>query len=68
MSYPKYVQIISTKDKRTQSAVSEYVALGQLDRTVKTKEDREAWENLWQEFVHSDKWTLAITFITKYGI
>lgn len=68
MSKQSYIQIIKTKDKKTQSAVSEYVALAELDQTIKTKEDREAWELLWKEFLNSNKWFYAITFIHEYGV
>ena len=68
MSYQKLVQIIKTKDKKTQEAVSEYVALAQLDRVVKTPEDRITWEQWWHEFLNSDKWILAISFIQEHGI
>jgi len=68
VSKNSYLQIISTKDKKTQTAVSEYIALAELNRSVETQADRDAWETLWQEFLHSEKWTLAIAFINKYGI
>lgn len=68
MSKQTYIQIIKTKDKKTQSAVSEYIALSELNQTVKTKEDREAWEMLWKEFLNSNKWIYAITFVQKYGV
>ena len=67
MSKSNVFQII--KDDKTRIAVSEYIALGELDRTaVKTKEDREAWEELWHEFLNSKMWILAIVFIQKHGI
>ena len=68
MSRNSYLQIIRVQSDKTQKAVSEYLALRELDRTVKTQADRDAWEELWHEFLHSDKWIIAITFINKYGI
>jgi len=68
MSKTSIFQIIKTKDNKTKQAVTEYVALGELDRTITTKEDRIAWEQLWKEFVASEKWLYAIVFIREYGI
>ena len=68
MSRNSYLQIIKVQNVKVQKAVSEYVALAELDRTVKTQADRDAWEELWQEFLHSDKWTLAIAFVKECGI
>lgn len=68
MSKESYLQIIKTKDQRTQKAVAEYVALGELDRIVKTSEERNIWESWWQEFVTGDQWLPAIMFIKTHGI
>lgn len=68
MSKTATFQVLSLQDEKTQKAVSEYVTLGELDRTITTKEDREAWEELWKEFLNSKNWLYAILFIRKYGV
>ena len=40
-----YTQIIRTD--KTKSAVEDYIILGQWDKEPMSKEDREAWEELW---------------------
>lgn len=61
-------QLLRLQDENTQKAVSEYITLAELDRSIKTKEDRQAWEQLWQEFLNSSMWIHAIMFIQKHGI
>lgn len=68
MSSMKYFQILRGKDQRTQEAVLDYIALGELDREIKTSQDREAWKSLWKEFVNSPKWIKALVFIHQYGV
>lgn len=68
MSKSTTFQLLRLQDENTQKAVSEYIALGELDRTISTKEDRDAWEDLWKEFYNSPKWLYTIIYIRKYGI
>ena len=68
MSKTATFQILRTQDEKTQKAVSEYITLGELDRNITTQADREAWEALWKEFLSSQKWLYAITFIQRHGI
>ena len=59
-----YTQIIRTD--KTKSAVEDYIILGQWDKEPMSKEDREAWEELWIWFRDTaNKASLAFTVITK---
>ena len=69
MSKSTTFQLLRLQDENTQKAVSEYITLAELDRTaIKTTEDRQAWEQLWHEFLNSPMWVRAIIFIQKHGI